>query len=182
MKKGFTVILLTVFLLYRITFPTSVVHAEEVEISAPSGILMEMSTGTVLFEKDADTARPPASVTKIMTMLLIFDALENGTISLDDEVSTSEYAASMGGSQVFLEPGEMQTVDTLLKCISVASANDACVTMSECICGNEQEFVKQMNARAKELGMKHTNFVNCNGLDTDGHEMSARDIAPDIRR
>ena len=144
MKKGFTVILLSVFLLYRIAFPTSVVHAEEVEISAPSGILMEMSTGTVLFEKDADTARPPASVTKIMTMLLIFDALENGTISLDDEVSTSEYAASMGGSQVFLEPGEMQTVGTLLKCISVASANDACVTMSECICGNEQEFVKQL--------------------------------------
>ena len=177
MKKGFTVILLGVFLLYRIAFPTTVVHAEEVEISAPSGILMEMSTGTVLFEKDADTARPPASVTKIMTMLLIFDALENGTISLDDEVSTSEYAASMGGSQVFLEPGEMQTVGTLLKCISVASANDACVTMSECICGNEQEFVKQMNERAKGLGMKHTNFVNCNGLDTDGHEMSARDIA-----
>ena len=177
MKKGFTVILLSVFLLYRITFPTSVVHAEEVEISAPSGILMEMSTGTVLFEKDADTARPPASVTKIMTMLLIFDALENGTISLDEEVSTSEYAASMGGSQVFLEPGEMQTVGTLLKCISIASANDACVTMSECICGNEQEFVKQMNARAKGLGMKHTNFVNCNGLDADGHEMSARDIA-----
>ena len=177
MKKGFTVILLSVFLLYRITFPTSVVHAEEVEISAPSGILMEMSTGTVLFEKDADTARPPASVTKIMTMLLIFDALENGTISLDDEVSISEYAASMGGSQVFLEPGEIQTVGTLLKCISVASANDACVTMSESICGNEQEFVKQMNARAKGLGMKHTNFVNCNGLDADGHEMSARDIA-----
>ena len=177
MKKGFTVILLSVFLLYRIAFPTTVVHAEEVEISAPSGILMEMSTGTVLFEKDADTARPPASVTKIMTMLLIFDALENGTISLDDEVSTSEYAASMGGSQVFLEPGEMQTVGTLLKCISVASANDACVTMSECICGNEQEFVKQMNARAKGLGMEHTNFVNCNGLDTDGHETTARDIA-----
>ena len=177
MKKGFTVILLSVFLLYRITFPTSVVHAEEVEISAPSGILMEMSTGTVLFEKDADTARPPASVTKIMTMLLIFDALENGTISLDDEVSISEYAASMGGSQVFLEPGEIQTVGTLLKCISVASANDACVTMSESICGNEQEFVKQMNERAKGLGMKHTNFVNCNGLDADGHEMSARDIA-----
>ena len=175
MKKGFTVILLGVFLLYRIALPTTVVHAEEVEISAPSGILMEMSTGTVLFEKDADTARPPASVTKIMTILLIFDALENGTISLDDEVSTSEYAASMGGSQVFLEPGEIQTVDTLLKCISVASANDACVTMSECICGNEQEFVKQMNERAKGLGMRHTNFVNCNGLDADGHEM--RDIA-----
>ena len=177
MKKGFTVILLTVFLLYRITFPTSVVHAEEVEISAPSGILMEMSTGTVLFEKDADTARPPASVTKIMTMLLIFDALENGTISLDDEVSTSEYAASMGGSQVFLEPGEMQTVGTLLKCISVASANDACVCMAEYICGSEEEFVRQMNQRAKELGMNHTTFINCNGLDADGHKTSARDIA-----
>ena len=178
MKKGFTVILLSVFLLYRITSPTSVVHAEEVEISAPSGILMEMSTGTVLFEKDADTARPPASVTKIMTMLLIFDALENGTISLDDEVSTSEYAASMGGSQVFLEPGEMQTVGTLLKCISVASANDACVTMSECICGNEQEFVKQMNTRAKKLGMNNTNFIDCCGLtDSDDHYTTAKDVA-----
>ena len=178
MKKGFTVILLSVFLLYRIALPTTVVHAEEVEISAPSGILMEMSTGTVLFEKDADTARPPASVTKIMTMLLIFDALENGTISLDDEVSTSEYAASMGGSQVFLEPGEIQTVDTLLKCISVASANDACVTMSECICGNEQEFVKQMNERAKGLGMNGTNFEDCCGLtDSPTHVTTAKDIA-----
>ena len=99
----------------------------QVEISAPSAILMEASTGTVLYEKDADTARPPASVTKVMTMLLIFDSLDSGAISLDDEVTTSEYAASMGGSQVFLEVGEVQTVDTLLKCISVASANDACV-------------------------------------------------------
>ena len=145
MKKGFTVILLSVFLLYRITFPTTVVHAEEVEISAPSGILMEMSTGTVLFEKDADTARPPASVTKIMTMLLIFDALENGTISLDDEVSTSEYAASMGGSQVFLEPGEMQTVGTLLKCISVASANDACVTFNNRRSHTPHDIVHQLS-------------------------------------
>ena len=102
-----------------------------VEISAPSAVLMEASTGTVIFEKDSDTARPPASVTKIMTMLLIFDALEEGSIGLDDEVTTSEYAASMGGSQVFLEPGEIQTVDTMLKCIAVASANDACVAMSE---------------------------------------------------
>lgn len=148
-----------------------------VEVSAPSAILMEASTGTVIFEKDADTARPPASVTKVMTMLLIFDAVENGSISLEDEVTVSEHAASMGGSQVFLEPGETQTVDTMLKCISVASANDACVAMAEYICGNEEEFVARMNERARELGMDNTTFVNCNGLDTDGHVTSARDIA-----
>lgn len=147
------------------------------QVSAPSAILMEASTGTVLYEKDADTARPPASVTKIMTMLLIFEAVERGDISLEDEVTTSEYAASMGGSQVFLEAGEVQTVDTLLKCISVASANDACVAMAEYICGNEEEFVNRMNQRAAELGMENTHFVNCNGLDADGHLISARDIA-----
>lgn len=149
----------------------------EVEISAPSAILMEASTGTVIYEKDADTARPPASVTKVMTLLLIFDALESGAIRLEDQVTTSEYAASMGGSQVFLEAGEVQTVNTLIKCISVASANDACVAMAEYICGNEEEFVRRMNERAAELGMKNTNFVNCNGLDADGHVTSARDIA-----
>lgn len=148
-----------------------------IDVSAPSAILMEPSTGTVIFEKDADTARPPASVTKIMTMLLIFDALESGKIKLEDEVSTSEFAASMGGSQVFLEPGETQSVDTMLKCISVASANDACVAMAEYICGSEEEFVRQMNERAKGLGMENTNFVNCNGLDTEGHVTTARDIA-----
>lgn len=100
------------------------------QISAPSAILMEASTGQVIYEKSPDEKRPPASVTKIMTLLLIFDALENGKIKLEDEVTTSAYAASMGGSQVFLEPGEVQTVDTLIKCISVASANDACVTYS----------------------------------------------------
>lgn len=148
-----------------------------VEVTAPSVILMEMTTGTVLYEKDADTARPPASVTKVMTMLLIFDALAEGKIQLEDEVTTSEYASSMGGSQVFLETGEKQTVETLLKCISVASANDACVAMAEYISGNEEEFVRQMNLRAEGLGMKHTHFLNCNGLDTDGHETSAHDIA-----
>ena len=147
------------------------------QVSAPSAILMEASTGTVLYEKDADTARPPASVTKVMTMLLIFEAVERGDISLEDQVTTSEYAASMGGSQVFLEAGEVQTVDTMLKCISVASANDACVAMAEYICGNEEEFVNRMNQRASELGMKNTHFVNCNGLDADGHLTSARDIA-----
>ena len=148
-----------------------------VEVTAPSAILMEMTTGTVLYEKDADTARPPASVTKVMTMLLIFDALAEGKIQLEDEVTTSEYASSMGGSQVFLETGGKQTVETLLKCISVASANDACVAMAEYISGNEEEFVRQMNLRAEGLGMKHTHFVNCNGLDAEGHETSARDIA-----
>ena len=148
-----------------------------VEVTAPSAILMEMTTGTVLYEKDADTARPPASVTKVMTMLLIFDALAEGKIQLEDEVTTSEYASSMGGSQVFLETGEKQTVETLLKCISVASANDACVAMAEYISGNEEEIVRQMNLRAEGLGMKHTHFVNCNGLDAEGHETSARDIA-----
>lgn len=103
-------------------------QAEGPIISAPSAILMEASTGQVIYEKDADTQRPPASVTKVMTMLLIFDALSEGKIKLEDEVTTSEFAASMGGSQVFLEPGEKQSVDTMLKCISVASANDACVS------------------------------------------------------
>ena len=149
----------------------------EIDIRATSAVLMEASTGTVIYEKDADTARPPASVTKVMTMLLIFDALEAGSIHLEDEVTTSEYAASMGGSQVFLEPGEIQTVDTMLKCIAVASANDACVAMAEYICGSEEEFVRKMNERAKGLGMDNTNFVNCNGLDAEGHVTSARDIA-----
>lgn len=152
-------------------------NTTSVEISAPSALLMEVSTGQVIYEKDADTQRAPASVTKVMTMLLIFDALAEGKIKLEDEVTTSEYAASMGGSQVYLEAGEMQTVDTLLKCISVASANDACVTMAEYICGNEEEFVNQMNQRAKGLGMTNTHFVNCNGLDAEGHLTTARDIA-----
>ena len=149
----------------------------EVEVQAPSAVLMEASTGAVLYEKDADTRRAPASVTKIMTMLLIFDALEDGKIALEDEVSTSEYAASMGGSQVFLELGETQSVDTMLKCISVASANDACTAMAEYIAGSEEAFVKMMNERAAGLGMKNTTFQNCNGLDTEGHLTTARDIA-----
>ena len=150
---------------------------QQEQISAPSAILMEASTGQIIYEKNPDEKLPPASVTKVMTLLLIFDALESGQIKLADEVTTSEYAASMGGSQVFLEPGETQTVDTLIKCISVASANDACVSMAEYICGNEEEFVAKMNKRAKDLGMKNTHFVNCNGLDADGHLTTARDIA-----
>lgn len=180
-------ILLSFCLVMGLLFPIQV-RAEEVEetkekaegeelVSAPSAILMEASTGQVIYEKDADSKRPPASVTKVMTLLLIFDAIESGKIKLEDEVTTSEYAASMGGSQVFLEPGETQTVDTMIKCISVASANDACVAMAEFIAGSEEEFVAQMNERAKKLGMENTVFKNCNGLDTEGHETTARDIA-----
>ncbi len=152
-------------------------EGKEDKISAPSAILMEASTGKVIYEKNADEQRHPASVTKIMTLLLIFDALEEGKIALEDKVTVSEYAASMGGSQVFLEPGEEQTVETMIKCIAVASANDASVAMAEFVWGSEEEFVKQMNERAKDLGMNQTCFVNCNGLDTEGHLTTARDIA-----
>lgn len=148
-----------------------------IELKSPSAILMEASTGQVIYEKDADTSLHPASITKIMTLVLIFDAIKDGKIGLDDEVTVSEYAASMGGSQVFLEAGEKQTVDTMIKCISMASANDACVAMSEYIAGTESAFVAKMNERAMGLGMNNTNFVNCCGLDTDGHMSTARDIA-----
>lgn len=148
-----------------------------VEISAPSAILIEAATGKVIYDKNAHEQLAPASVTKIMTLLLIFDALEAEKIRLEDEVTTSEYAASMGGSQVFLEPGEVQTVDTMIKCIAVASANDACVAMAEYISGSEEEFVRQMNERAKSLGMENTTFMNSNGLDVDGHMTTAYDIA-----
>lgn len=172
---------LSVSILLTSFFPTSETPTptspEEVSVSAPSVVLMEASTGQVIYEKDSHIPLHPASITKIMTMILIFDALENGTISLDDTVTVSEYAASMGGSQVFLEPGETQTVDTMLKCISIASANDACVAMAEYIFGSEQEFVNQMNQRAIKLGMNDTTFVNCCGLDTEGHMTTAYDVA-----
>lgn len=147
------------------------------DISAPSALLMEPTTGTVIYEKNPHDKLRPASVTKIMTLILIFDAIENGQIALNDTVTVSEYAASMGGSQVYLEPGETQTVETMIKCISVASANDACVAMAEHICGSESEFVRQMNARAQALGMNDTTFVNCCGLEAEGHLTSAYDVA-----
>lgn len=154
------------------------VYADEpVQVDAPSALLMEMSTGQILYAKNEEEMLPPASVTKIMTMILIFDALEEGKIQLEEEVTVSEFAASMGGSQVFLEPGEKQTVDTMLKCIAVASANDACVAMAEHISGSEEAFVKQMNERAKNLGMQKTTFKNCNGLHAEGHVTTAKDIA-----
>lgn len=147
------------------------------KLESQSAILMEASTGQVIYEKNPDEVLRPASITKIMTLLLIFDAIKEGKISLQDTVTVSEHAASMGGSQVFLEVGETQTVDTMIKCISMASANDACVSMAEYISGTEEAFVDKMNERAKGLGMSNTHFVNCCGLDTDGHMSSARDVA-----
>lgn len=144
---------------------------------APSAILMEATTGSILYEKNADEKMAPASVTKVMTLLLIFEALDQGSIHLEDNVTVSEHAASMGGSQVFLEVGESQTVDTMIKCIAVSSANDASVAMGEYIGGSEDAFVEKMNQKAKKLGMNHTHFVNCCGLDDDNHYSCARDIA-----
>ncbi|MBP1755170.1 MAG: hypothetical protein H6Q59_1568 [Firmicutes bacterium] len=149
----------------------------QLNIESPSAVLIEGSTGTIIYDKNKDERVKPASITKIMTLLLIFEALDAGQISLTDEVTVSEHAASMGGSQVYLEPFEVQTVDTMLKCISIASANDASVAMAEKLAGSEEEFVMRMNARAKELGMNNTNFVNCCGLDTDNHYSSAYDVA-----
>lgn len=149
-----------------------------IQISAPSAVLMEASTGQIIYEKGADDKRNPASVTKVMTLILIFDALAEGKIHLSDEVVTSVHAKSMGGSQVFLEEGETQTVETLIKCIVIASGNDASVAMAEYISGTEEAFVQQMNERAEGLGMTKTHFVDCCGLTEDpSHVTTARDIA-----
>ena len=148
------------------------------EVTAPSAILIESSTGQVIYEKNATERRSPASITKIMTLLLTFEALEEGKITLNDSVLTSEHAASMGGSQVFLEPGEIQNLETMIKCIVVASANDASVAVAEYIAGSEQAFVDLMNEKAISLGMADTHFEDCCGLsDSDLHYTSAKDVA-----
>lgn len=147
-------------------------------VTAKAAVLMEASTGTIIYEKNATEQVSPASITKIMTLILIFDAIESGQITLQDEVTTSAYAKSMGGSQVFLEEGEKQTVETLIKCIVVASGNDASVAMAEYICGSETEFVRQMNERAASLGMTETHFEDCCGLtESATHLTSAKDVA-----
>ncbi|MCC8067260.1 MAG: D-alanyl-D-alanine carboxypeptidase [Clostridiales bacterium] len=150
----------------------------DLEIETPHAAVMEVSTGTILYEKNADERVHPASVTKVMTILLIFEAIENGEICLTDEVVTSAHAKSMGGSQVFLEEGEKQTVETLLKCIIIASGNDAAVAMAEKICSTEEAFVERMNEKAAELGMVNTHFADCCGLTESGeHYTSAKDVA-----
>lgn len=152
--------------------------APDLGITAKAAILMEADTGTVIYEKNATERLSPASITKVMTLILIFDAIESGQITLQDEVTTSAYAKSMGGSQVFLEEGEKQTVETLIKCIVVASGNDASVAMAEYICGSEAEFVNRMNERAAGLGMTETHFEDCCGLtESATHLTSAKDVA-----
>lgn len=179
-QRIITPLLTAVVVLVMVFSPLQNVYAAEgaVSISAPSAILLEASTGKVIYEQNADQTCSPASITKIMTLLLIFEALDRGEIKLTDEVITSERAQSMGGSQVFLEAGELQTVDTLIKCIAVASGNDAAVAMAEHIAGSEAEFVAKMNQKAQELSMSNTHFVDCCGLtDSDDHYTSARDVA-----
>lgn len=147
------------------------------DIKAKSVVLMEPYTGNVLYENNADERLAPASITKIMSLLLVMEAIENEKLTLDTKVTASEHAASMGGSQIWLEVGEEMTVDELLRASVIASANDATVALAEAVSGSEETFVALMNERAKELGMKNTTFVNCCGLDTDGHLTSGRDVA-----
>lgn len=149
----------------------------ELASNAVSSVIMDADSGTVIYEKNKDAKLPPASITKIMTMLLIMEALDQGKINLDEKVRTSEYAASMGGSQIFLEAGEEMTVREMLKGIALASGNDASVAMAEKIAGTEEAFVRMMNERAAQLGMKNTHFANANGLPAENHVSSAYDIA-----
>ena len=159
-----------------------VVRAEQVDepawIQSESAVLMEAATGQIILQKNGDERLSPASITKIMTLLLVFEELGNGRLKLTDEVTTSAYAKSMGGSQVFLEEGEVQTVETLIKCIAIASGNDASVAMAEKIAGSEEAFVEKMNEKAKQLGMENTHFLDCCGLSNDdAHYTSAEDVA-----
>ena len=166
-------------LMFCIMINSAVCHAEEdtMGLSCPSAILMEQSTGKVLYQKDANSRRPMASVTKIMTMLLAMEAIDSGKMTYDDMITGSAYAKSMGGSTIFLDEGEQLSVRDILKGIAVSSGNDAAVAMGEHIAGSVENFVAMMNNRASELGMNDTHFVNCNGLDVDDHYSSAYDIA-----
>lgn len=181
MKKLCFVILAILLALSPLASVCSAASAEEYpfDLDAKSAILMDTTTGSVLYEKNADAALPPASVTKIMTLLLVMEAIDEGRVSLDDTVSISEAAASMGGSQVYLEPGETMRLEELLKCVVIASANDAAYALAEHVAGSEEAFVRRMNQRAAELSMENTVFENTNGLDdtVTKHLTSARDIA-----
>ncbi|MCM3784071.1 D-alanyl-D-alanine carboxypeptidase [Neobacillus mesonae] len=157
--------------------PDNTTPAVDLAQSAKSAVLLDADTGTIIYEKNGHEKLPPASITKIMTMLLTMEAIKSGQLKWTDKVRASEYASSMGGSQIFLEPGEEMTVDEMLKGIAMASGNDASVAMAEKIAGSEEAFVKLMNDRAKELGMNDTHFANCNGLPVENHYSSAHDIA-----
>ncbi len=178
--KRFIILLITALFIGATLSPSSGLAAEkktDLADNARSAILIERDTGQVLYEKNSDEKLPPASMTKIMTMLLVMEALETGKIRLDEKVWTSEYAASMGGSQIFLEEGEEMTVEELLLAVAIASANDASVALAEKIAGSEENFVEMMNEKAKELGLKNTKFQNSTGLSAKDHYSSARDMA-----
>lgn len=178
LKRGLLAGMAALFLALGVGLPVfGEDEAAPLTLSSKSAVLMDGATGTVLYEKNAHEAMPPASVTKVMTLLLIYEAEKDGKFEWGDMVQVSEHAAGMGGSQVFLEPGETQTAADMTKCIAIASANDAAVAMAEFVAGSEEAFVERMNRRAEELGMQDTHFVNACGLDTDGHVTSAYDIA-----
>ncbi|MFC4968108.1 D-alanyl-D-alanine carboxypeptidase family protein [Paenibacillus sp. GCM10023248] len=174
---SFICLQLCVMLILPVAMAEEKTQAVDLTPNAQSAVLMDADTGTVIAEKNKDTKLPPASITKIMTMLLIMEAIDKGNIKMDEKVRVSEYAASMGGSQIFLEPGEEMTVQEMLKGIAMASGNDASVAMAEKIAGSEENFVQMMNERAQQLGMKNTHFSNCNGLPVANHYTTANDIA-----
>lgn len=169
--------LVSLFIILTLILSCLTAYSASPEYDAKAVVLMDSSSGTVLYEDNADEPLPPASVTKVMTMLLIMEAIERGEITYDTVVTASERAKSMGGSTIFLDTNEQMSVNDLLKGIAVASGNDACVAMAEYLSGSVEAFVEKMNARAAELGMANTHFVNCNGLDAEGHYSSAMDIA-----
>ena len=173
-KRAAAILLTAIFLLTPCL--TAAALSEE-DISSPSAILMDASSGKILYEKNAHEQRPCASITKVMTLLLVMEALDTEKIHLDDVVTASAHAASMGGSDIWLEEGEQMTVDDMIKATAVASANDAAVALAEFINGTEDDFVRAMNDKAKSLGMQDTTFMNCNGLDEEGHITSAYDVA-----
>ena len=175
MKRHFLGFCLAAVLLIGVFCP--LVRAETPDFPAQALVLMEASTGQVLYEKSAHVQRPCASITKVMTLLLVFEAIDAGTLHLDDVLTASAHAAGMGGSDIWLKEGEQMTVDDLIKACVVMSANDAAVVLAEAVAGSEDAFVERLNARAAELGMNDTVFKNCNGLDEDGHITSAYDVA-----
>jgi D-alanyl-D-alanine carboxypeptidase (penicillin-binding protein 5/6) len=176
MKRLIALTLCLLMLLPVPCFALEAVPEDTLKLSAPSAVLMH-TDGTVLYAKDAHKPMAPASITKVMTLLLTAEALEEGRLAFTDVITASPYACSMGGSQIWLEEGEQMTVEELVKCVVMASANDCAVALAEAVAGSEEAFVSRMNARARELGMEHTTFVNCCGLDAQGHMTTAYDIA-----
>lgn len=175
--KKLRVCVLAMFLAVAMGVPSLPAQGAEVEITAPAAVVMEASTGRVLYEKNPHEIRPCASITKVMTLCLTMEAIESGKLSLDQTLTASAHAASMGGSDIWLKEGESMTVDDLLKATVIMSANDAAVVLAEAVAGSEDAFVAAMNEKAKALGMEDTVFLNCNGLDEEGHVTSAYDIA-----